>query len=651
MCHYSFQHENNTREIKKSRMYRLLWIALLLIFIFPSLTSQSYRTLDGSGNNEINTEWGSTGDILTSITTPSFADSISEMNGSERPNPRYISNYISSQAEKINSALSLSDYLWAFGQFIDHDIVLVESDPFEPVFIDIPNDDQIFTPGESMVMFRSEAVHNTGTSSDNPRRYNNKVTAFVDGSAVYGSDAVRAKWLRAYEGGKLKTSSGNLLPWNTTTGEFNDPIDRSAPFMEDATHSGQRLFIAGDIRANENPLLISLHTLFVREHNRLCDDFALENPSWSDEQLYQAARRMIGAYLQNITFNEWLPAMGVKMPNYSGYKNSVNPQISNVFSAAAFRLGHTLINSDVLRMENDGKEIKQGNIQLRDAFFNPLSINLVGGVEPYLRGMAQQVQQELDPKVVDDLRNFLFEGSPFGSFDLAAININRGRERGLPDFNTIRKEIGLPELKSFEEFTENQEDAEGLQSLYGDLNSIDPWIGMLAEKHMPDAILGNTLMLIIERQFQRLRDGDRFYYENDNQLSDDQKTDIRSTNLQKIIMRNAEISAMQDNVFRAMGVDEIPIGPTIDQFSLSAAAFPNPTAGDFTIKIFDTEASNITLQVYDALGKLIMSEPHNLREGNNFIPITLPEIAPTGFYNVLIEKEPIGYTVLRVVKR
>ena len=87
-----------------------------------------------------------------------------------------------------------------------------------------------------------------------------------------------------------------------------------------------------------------------------------------DEELYQLARRKICAYIQNITFNEWLPAMGIYMPTYSGYKSEINPQISNEFSAAAFRLGHTLINSDVLRMENDGSEIGQGSIGKLVAF-------------------------------------------------------------------------------------------------------------------------------------------------------------------------------------------------------------------------------------------------------------------------------------------
>ena len=231
------------------------------------------------------------------------------------------------------------------------------------------------------------------------------------------------------------------------------------------------------------------------------------------------------------------------------------------------------------------------------------------------------------------------------------MNINRGRERGLPDFNTLRTQIGLPRLKSFEEFTELPEVADQLREMYGDLDQIDPWVGMLAEKHMPDAMLGNTLMLIIERQFQNLRDGDRYFFENDNAFSEEEKEDIRNTSFQKIIMRNADISSMQEEVFVAANRDDLPIGPEIARVSLAAAVFPNPSEGNFTIKIYEEGIADVSVKVYDALGKLIMSGDYTLEEGDNFINLSLPEIAPTGFYNVLVEKEPIGYTVLRLVKR
>jgi len=142
-------------------------------------------------------------------------------------------------------------------------------------------------------MFRSLSMPGSGTSDDNVRTYANGITAYIDGSAVYGSSESRASWLRSYEGGKLKVTTGNLLPWNTVTGNFNDPTDPTSPFMEDAEGNGPKHFIAGDVRANENPLLAAVHTLFVREHNRLADEIAAENPGFNDEELYEAARKKV----------------------------------------------------------------------------------------------------------------------------------------------------------------------------------------------------------------------------------------------------------------------------------------------------------------------------------------------------------------------
>jgi len=192
-------------------------------------------------------------------------------------------------------------------------------------------------------MSRSHALEGSGTSTDNVRTYRNDLTAYIDASAVYGSTESREHWLRSFEGGKLKVSDGDLLPWNTLTGEFNDPTDNEAPFMDDAVGIGPKHFIAGDVRANENPLLATIHTLFVREHNRLADEISADNPSLEDEEIYQVARRKVGAYLQSIVYNEWLPAMGVNIAPYGGYRDDINAQISNVFSASAFRMGHTLL--------------------------------------------------------------------------------------------------------------------------------------------------------------------------------------------------------------------------------------------------------------------------------------------------------------------
>lgn len=143
---------------------------------------------------------------------------------------------------------------------------------------------------------------------------------------VYGSDRATADGLRAFVAGRLLVSDGNL------------------PHID-----AQGDFVAGDIRANENIELTAMHALFVREHNWWAERLAVENPSSSDEQLYQAARAMVIAEIQAITFNEFLPALlgDGAIASYEGYDPNVNPGITNEFSTAGYRFGHSLINEDI----------------------------------------------------------------------------------------------------------------------------------------------------------------------------------------------------------------------------------------------------------------------------------------------------------------
>ncbi len=303
----------------------------------------------------------------------------------------------------------------------------------------------------------------------------------------------------------MRVSQGNLLPWNTLSGEFESPLDPQAPEMAMPLPHVTRWFVAGDVRANENPSLTGMHTLFIREHNRLCDELKIEHPDWGDEQLYQHARKLVGGQMQAIVYEEWLPVMGMKLPTYNGYDVSINPGIMNVFSAAAYRYGHTTINSLLVRMDNEGNTISSGDILLRDAYFNPDATYGIGGIEPYLIGMATVVQQDFDCKIVDDLRNFLFGPPGAGGLDLAVLNISRGRERGLPDYNTVRTDFGLDPISTFQGMTVDPLMNQALEFTYGDINGIDPWVGMLAENHMPDALFGQTAMTIVEQQFMALR--------------------------------------------------------------------------------------------------------------------------------------------------
>ena len=627
--------------------------SLLLLSI--STSAQIYRSYDGTNNNIDNPTWGAANAQLTRISTADYADGISEPKldmTHNRPNPRVISNKLFAQESTISNGLSLSDFTWAFGQFIDHDISFVEDNSQESLSnIEIPSDDLYFTPGSKMHMSRSKSAPGTGTDIDNPRQHNNHITSFIDASSVYGSDEERANWLRTFEGGKMKTSPGNLLPWNTVTGNQNDEIDYTAPFMADDTRSLSRYFVAGDIRANENPLLLSFHILFVREHNRLCDELAEAHPAWNDERIYQRARKLVGAFIQEIVFNEWLPAMGVNLPRYTGYKSNVNPSISNEFSGAAFRIGHTLINSNIVRMSNDGSDIPGGNISLRDAFFNPFVMVLSGGIDPFFKGMATQAQQEMDSKVIDDVRNFLFGAPGQGGLDLAAININRARERGIPSFNQIRQDLGLPPVNSFYTLTHDQEVADIMEDVYGSIDNLDPWVGMVSEHHIgSEALFGELMMTILKEQFQVLRDGDRYYYEVDDELTDEQKDMVTNTTMREIIMRNTNIILMQDEVFKAMPHEMIAVGPTIKEFNLEATLYPNPTAGDVTnIKYYSDIDQDVTLDVIDYQGRLVSSKVLEAHPGDNYFCMSLPANMPRGLYNIRLQTRH-GYNILKLIK-
>ncbi|MDX1478751.1 MAG: peroxidase family protein [Saprospiraceae bacterium] len=635
----------------KSCVPSLRLVALVAALSFGlSLSGQEVRSLDGTGNNPANPSWGATFTRLALITDPAFADDMALPAGADRPNPRYISNSIFAQSGEINDQLNLSDYVWVFGQFVDHDITLVDNDVTEPLLIEVPAGDPVMDPfntGQVVIpMFRSEYDPTTGTAPGNPRRHINSITAFIDASAIYGSDANRAMWLRAFEGGKLRMSEGGLLPFNTLTGEFNDPRDPAAPFMADDVGSGGKLFVAGDLRANENLLLLAFHTIFVREHNRICDELALKHPEWDDERLYQHARRLVTGHLQSIVYDEWLPAMGVTLPPYTGYRQTIDPSISNVFSAAAFRLGHTLLSGEIIRMGNDGDEISQGNIALRDAFFNPREILLAGGIDPYFKGMGTQIQQDLDCKVIDDVRNFLFGPPGAGGLDLAAINIMRGRERGLADFNSIRAQLGLEPYASFADLCANPDLQLDLQTVYGDVNNVDAWVGMLAEEHMPGTLFGETIMAIMEDQFLRLRDGDRFFYLNDPGLSLEETAEIQETRFSDIIRRNTNITLMQDNVFFAMDHDDIPFANvSVVRRHLDMALFPNPVTDKAKFKAYATAEGDATLTISDLHGRALITQAVHLAHGENTWTVRGTDRLTPGVYFATLRLEAADHTI------
>jgi hypothetical protein len=508
------------------------------------------RSIDGSGNNLADEEMGAAATQLRRITDSYYEGGAWKPAGAHRPSARAVSNAVADQEGSIPNKLGASDWLWQWGQFLDHDIDLTDAHlPKEPFPIQVPADDPLFDPsgtGTKVISLnRSIWDLTTGTGPDNPRQQINEISAWIDASNVYGSDVARGAALRTNDGtGRLKTSAGNLLPFN---------ID--VPPLPNAGGSSPGLFLAGDVRANEQAGLTAVHTLFVREHNRLADSYRAHHPRWSGERIYQKARRMVGAFMQAITFNEFLPTLlgPHAIPRYRGYDSRVDARISNEFSTSAYRFGHSALNTTLLRFDSDGNKIAEGHLALREAFFAPHRIIDEGGIDPLLRGLSFQYAQTIDPLIVDDVRNFLF-GEPgadviMPGLDLAALNIQRGRDHGLPSYNDMRAAMGLPRAGSFADISSNRQTRERLAAVYDNVDDVDMWIGGLSEDAVRGAHVGRLFYKIIRNQFIYLRDGDRFWYER--VLDPHELHEVRRTRLSDIIRRNTGIrNEIPSNVFR-----------------------------------------------------------------------------------------------------
>ncbi len=506
-------------------------------------------SIDGTGNNLVQSEWGSTGEDLLRLAKPEYGDGVSTPAGSDRPNAREISNVLADQGDAdIISGRDMSAFVYAWGQFIDHDISLTPTSNTEPFNIAVPKGDPYFDPASTaskiISMTRSSFDPATGTSPANPRQQLNAITAWMDASMVYGSDTATSNALRSFSGGKLKAGANGMLPLNNST---NFPNGTVAQANIPGGLPDDQMYAAGDVRANENIELTSLHTPFVREHNRWADRLAKLNPNLTDQELYQRARAIVIAEIQSITYNEWLPAVIGQnaMPRYAGYNARVNPNLSNEFSTAAFRFGHSILGDDIEFLGNDGVAVAD-EVALKDAFFNPALLQ-DHTIESIFKYLASDPASELDTTLVSSVRNFLFGPPGSGGLDLAALNIQRGRDHGLADYNDTRAAIGLPKARSFADITRNPELQAKLQQLYKSVDKVDLWIGILAEDHAPGANIGPTGQRIIADQFRRMRDGDRFWYQRE--FSGDLLKEIERTRLSDILVRNTPLRNIQPNVF------------------------------------------------------------------------------------------------------
>ena len=516
----------------------LVVLSCAIFFFTPDFSTScwaQYRTFDGTGNNLGNPDYGAAVTQLIRLSQGVFPNAGADYPGDQSgstiyqpsanpeplpstvPHPRTISNMLFDQSGDLPNSHGLTSGVWQWGQFLDHDLDLTRSTASAGtahMLVEQPDPD-----GMGTIMFRRSEYDDpaTGTGPGNPRQQLNAVTSYIDASQVYGSSLARADALRAASGGKLKTSgAGKLLPMSTDDSALG-------ALANDDGGTGATMFVAGDIRANEQIGLTAMHTLFVREHNRLAD--ALAGSGMDEDEIYFTARRIVGAEMQAITYNEFLPSLlGAASPRATDYSYdpNTNASIANEFSTAAFRFGHSMLNSGLLL--TDPVTGDSSLTPLRDTFFRPDRImDDATLIDQLLLGLTQQRAQEIDAKLVDDVRTFLFGFGGVG-VDLASLNIQRGRDHGLPRYNVVRQAYGLSPAADFSDIS--TEHAATLAAIYESVDDVDAWVGGLAESHAAGSSVGDLVRAALIDQFTRLRDGDAFFYTSEAEMQFLQQPEI-----------------------------------------------------------------------------------------------------------------------------
>ena len=531
---------------------------------------KKYRTINGTCNNLIYPLNGAADMPFGRLLPASYEDGISQPNGHMQtisgnafsgpwPSPRYISWNIFKDLQQ-NTLSKTSHMFMVWGQFIDHDLDFAPTENItcdcnrssKCIPIPVSGNDTFFgdaTPhmGECLTFIRSIPIclPNQTSIATGGRNQINKLTSFIDASTVYGSDDKSAAGLRLGVGGLLKEGGRS----NSEKGNL--------PFR--AQKKGDtHLFEAGDTRVNEVVGLTIMHTIWMREHNRIARKLGKMNACWNDERIYQETRNILAAMNQVITYNEYLPLLFGSsyvdyVPPYSHYNPYIDTSIPNEFATAAFRFGHSTIRRSFLRLNESYLPIEDGPLPLENAFKQPVEYFRSGGTDPILRGLLVDHSGETDEFINSIITSKLFPTNPEKlGMDLASLNIQRGRDNGIAPYRDWQKfcEALFPgRTASFD----NPSTERKLKAVYGEeafKMGMDLWVGGLAEARIPGAQVGPTFACIIGLTFARVRDGDRFWYQNPSAYKFNQRRELEKVTLSKVICNNADnIGEIQKNAF------------------------------------------------------------------------------------------------------
>jgi hypothetical protein len=651
------------RAPNRGRRYLVRIVSVLALVVISSVGTGSHaraqtapafdsndlirRTIDGSNNNLNHPTWGQANVQYRRQAAARYADGVGQqVSGAV---PRFTSNRVFNDVnQNLFSENRVSQWGFTWGQFLDHTFGLRQTGGENAPLAFNANDRlESFRNDFGNIGFQRSGVA-PGTGVNTPRQQINTIDSYIDASAVYGNSNDRIDWLRAgtRDGNPSNNSpslllDGGYLPKVTARGNAG-----TAPAVD---RDGRLLFnpndavVAGDVRANENIALTATHTLFAREHNRIVNQL----PSFlSADVRFEIARKVVGAEQEFITYNEFLPALGVRLAPYQGYNPNVDATLSNEFATVGYR-AHSMIHGEVepggeaadytqaeldaieaqgVEVVVDGDEV-EFVVPLNVAFFNPNLLRQIG-LGAVLKGIGGESEYKNDEQIDNQLRSVLFQvpkpGVPDpsvcldgpslpdcfqGVADLGAIDIQRGRDHGMPTYNGLRAAYGLPAKSSFTSITgENTQnfplfdpqvnpfdplndpdildfvqlrDIDGniiplgseeadtsavtgirrttlaarLRGIYGSVGNVDPFVGMISERHVAGTEFGELQLAIWKREFERLRDGDRFFYANDSNLDLIRAAfgiDFRRT-LAQVITDNTELNPgdIAANVFVA----------------------------------------------------------------------------------------------------
>lgn len=474
------------------------------------------RTTDGSYNDLEHPAMGMAGtrfgrNVPTEVAVPETGARLLT------PNPRTVSTELLVR-DTFRPATTLNVLAAAWLQFQTRDwFSHGPTDPSRPLRVPRPQGDD--WPEEHITVPATRRDPTAAAHEDPPRTFVNTETHWWDASQLYGSTPQFQQALRTGVEGKLIVGEDGLIPV--------DPADVGESGGIDGWWTGLEL----------------LHTLFMREHNAICDRLRQSYPSWTDDELFDRARLVNAALLAKIHTVEWTPGIlanpvlqvGMRA-NWFGLASerlrrlvgriSDNEAISGIPGSppdhhtapyamteefvAVYRM-HPLIPDDyVIRSLADGS--RRQDVQFLD-LFGARSRELLygGGIDDvfYSFGVAHPGALVLHnhPRFMHQLS--LSQGV---QLDLAAVDILRSRERGVPRYNEFRRQLHLKPAASFEEMAPDRGEAEELRRVYGgDLEAVDLTVGLFAERPPVGFGFSDTAFRVFVLMATRRLKSDRFF--------------------------------------------------------------------------------------------------------------------------------------------